>query len=341
MGKKKKKQRVHSENLVASAETSADTEIKTDNEVTELPQIDTKAYCIRSPKNFHLRDIACNDDGKLGAKKIGKAVLANNQAAMFGLQERLYAENKQSLLIIFQAMDAAGKDGAIKHVMSGLNPQGTHVTSFKAPSSEELDRDYLWRINRALPRRGEIGIFNRSHYEEVIITQLHNLLDGQQIPADLISKDVWLERYKQINNWEEYLTKQGYVILKFFLHLSKEEQRERLLARIIETDKNWKFSAGDIAEREHWDEYQELYEEMIQNTSTPHAPWYVVPADKKWFSRALASQVVADTLAKMNPVIPELDPEAREALDHWREVLEQQDPEKASEPGTTEKALEE
>ncbi len=257
-------------------------------------------------------------------KKVGEAILENNKQRMFALQEKLYAENEQGVVIVFQAMDAAGKDGAIKHVMSGLNPQGTHVTAFKVPTSEEMDHDYLWRINKALPRRGDIGIFNRSHYEEVVVTQLHNLLENSQLPQRVIGKDVWEQRYEQINNWEKYLTQQGYVIVKFFLHISKEEQRERLLDRVKEKEKNWKFSSGDIAEREHWDEYQKLYEEMIQKTSTPHAPWYVIPSDKKWFSRALVSQVVADVLEKMDPQVPELTPEEAAKLDHWREVLESQ-----------------
>lgn len=286
----------------------------------------TKPYRV-ADELFHLSDVDPHDDGGL-AKAEGQALLKENQARMFALQEKLYAENKQGLIIVFQAMDAAGKDGAIKHVMRGLNPQGTHVTSFKQPSSEELDHDYLWRINRALPRRGEIGIFNRSHYEEVIVTQLHNLVDQEQLPETIVNKDIWKNRYDQIKNWESYLTAQGYYIVKFFLHLSKEEQRRRLLDRILEKDKNWKFSSGDIAEREHWDAYQALYEKAIRKTATKDAPWYVIPADRKWFARAAVSEVVLETLEAMNPQIPALPEKEAKDLAHWKEVLEAQAPEK-------------
>lgn len=291
-------------------------------EEIKLPKLDTKPYRVADNDKFELKSIDCRDKANLKDKKTGAALLEHNKEIMFAQQTKLYAENKQSLLIIFQAMDAAGKDGAIKHVMSGLNPQGTHVTAFKVPNAEEQDHDYMWRINRALPRRGEIGIFNRSHYEEVVVTQLHDLLKTQQIPQKLIGDGVWEERYEQIKNWEEYLSRQGYVILKFFLHLSRDEQRERLLSRIDEEEKNWKFSASDIAEREHWDEYQRLYQKMIRRTATETAPWYVIPADRKWFSRALVSQVIADTLVRMDPKIPELSPDAKAQLDHWRDVLE-------------------
>lgn len=291
---------------------------------SELPKLKTEPYRIDKAKNFRLRDFRCDDSANLEHEKVGKAILKNNKKRMFKLQERLYAEDKQSLLIIFQAMDAAGKDGAIKHVMRGLNPQGVQVTPFKVPSPEELDRDYLWRIVKALPRRGNVGIFNRSHYEEVVITQVHNLLEKSQIPEWLLGEEVWQQRYEQINNWEKYLTQQGYVVLKFFLHISKEEQRIRLLDRILEKDKNWKFSSSDIEEREHWDDYQRLYEEMIQNTSTKHAPWYVVPADKKWFSRTLISQVVSDTLEEMDPQIPALTKKECDQLAHWKQILEDQ-----------------
>lgn len=290
----------------------------------KLPQLDTAPYKVADDKKFELKSIDCRDKANLD-KKSGALLLEHNKEIMICEQEKLYAENEQALLIIFQAMDAAGKDGAIKHVMSGLNPQGTHVTAFKVPNAEEQDHDYMWRINKALPRRGEIGIFNRSHYEEVVVTQLHDLLKNQQIPKDLIGKDVWDERYEQINDWEDYLTKQGYTILKFFLHLSKEEQRERLLARIEEKEKNWKFSAGDIAEREHWDRYQELYQKMIRRTASKQAPWYVIPADRKWFSRALISQIIADTLLKMNPQVPKLSAEQEASLQKWRDILEKAD----------------
>lgn len=288
----------------------------------EHKNLDTKRYCI-TDKEVSLKKIDTDDKQGLD-KETGKRLLAENQKDMFVLQEKLYAENKQSLIIVLQAMDAAGKDGCIKHVMRGLNPQGTHVVSFKQPSSEELDRDYLWRVNRALPRRGEIGIFNRSHYEEVVVTQLHNLVKDQQLPNEVLDKHIWKERYEQINNWEKYLRQQGFRMVKFFLHISKEEQRERLLARIEEKDKNWKFSAGDIAEREHWDDYQALYEEAIRKTSHDYSPWYVVPADHKWFSRLIVSQVVRDTLEDMDPQIPKLSKEEEKDLGKWRNILEAQ-----------------
>lgn len=290
--------------------------------MTEHKNLDTKRYCI-TDKKVSLKKIDTGDKQGLD-KETGKRLLAENQKDMFVLQEKLYAENKQSLIIVLQAMDAAGKDGCIKHVMRGLNPQGTHVVSFKQPSSEELDRDYLWRVNRALPRRGEIGIFNRSHYEEVVVTQLHNLVKDQQLPDEVLDKHIWKERYEQINNWEKYLRQQGFRMVKFFLHISKEEQRDRLLARIEEKDKNWKFSAGDIAEREHWDDYQALYEEAIRKTSHDYSPWYVVPADHKWFSRLIVSQVVRDTLEDMDPQIPKLSKEEEKDLGKWRNMLEAQ-----------------
>lgn len=290
--------------------------------MTKHKNLDTKRYCI-TDKEASLKKFDTDDKQGLD-KETGKRLLAENQKDMFVLQEKLYAENKQSLIIVLQAMDAAGKDGCIKHVMRGLNPQGTHVVSFKQPSSEELDRDYLWRINRALPRRGEIGIFNRSHYEEVVVTQLHNLVKDQQLPNEVLNKSIWKERYEQINNWEKYLRQQGFRMVKFFLHISKEEQRKRLLARIDEKDKNWKFSASDIAEREHWDDYQALYEEAIRKTSHDYSPWYVVPADHKWFSRLIVSQVVCDTLEDMDPQIPKLSKEEEKDLGKWRNILEAQ-----------------
>ena len=290
--------------------------------MTKHKNLDTKRYCI-TDKEASLKKFDTDDKQGLD-KETGKRLLAENQKDMFVLQEKLYAENKQSLIIVLQAMDAAGKDGCIKHVMRGLNPQGTHVVSFKQPSSEELDRDYLWRINRALPRRGEIGIFNRSHYEEVVVTQLHNLVKDQQLPNEVLNKSIWKERYEQINNWEKYLRQQGFRMVKFFLHISKEEQRKRLLARIDEKDKNWKFSASDIAEREHWDDYQALYEEAIRKTSHDYSPWYVVPADHKWFSRLIVSQVVRDTLEDMDPQIPKLSKEEEKDLGKWRNILEAQ-----------------
>lgn len=279
-------------------------------------------FRVTAGDKFKLSNHKTDDSDGMKKEDVTKEVLEENIEKMFVLQEKLYAENKQGLLIVIQAMDAAGKDGIIKHVFTGLNPQGTQVTSFKQPSSEELDHDYLWRINKALPRRGEIGIFNRSHYEEVIVTRVHDLVTKQQLPDDLITKRIWDQRYKQINNFEEHLFENGFMTIKFFLHLSNEEQRGRLLDRINEPDKNWKFSASDIEERKYWDQYQKAYQQMIENTSTKHAPWFIVPADRKWFSRYLVSEAIVDVLEKMDPKYPTLSAEATANLNECRVLLE-------------------
>lgn len=279
-------------------------------------------YRVTSGDGFKLSQLKADDAGGFEKADITKEVMAKNIEKMFELQEKLYAENEQGLLIVFQAMDAAGKDGVIKHVFTGLNPQGTHVSAFKQPSSEELDHDYLWRIGRALPRRGEIGIFNRSHYEEVIVARVHDLVKNQQLPDGVLTKDIWDKRYKQIRNFEQYLAENGFKTIKFFLNVSKDEQRDRLLDRINEPDKNWKFSAGDIEERKYWDEYQKAYQHMIENTSTEASPWYVVPADRKWFSRYLVSEAIVDALEKMNPQFPEASAETLAKLDECRALLE-------------------
>jgi PPK2 family polyphosphate:nucleotide phosphotransferase len=240
------------------------------------------------------------------------------------LQQTLYAQDRWGLLLIFQGMDAAGKDGVIKHVMSGVNPQGCDVWSFKQPSAEELDHDYLWRCHKVVPERGKIGIFNRSYYEEVLILRVHKkILQGERIPEELVTKDVWEERYEDINNFERYLTRNGIVVLKFFLHISKGEQKNRFLARLDDPKKNWKFSAADIAERSYWKDYQNAYEEMIQGTATKYAPWYIIPADNKWFSRAAVASAVVTALHDMKLAIPEIDKEKRNELGKIRVALEQ------------------
>lgn len=245
------------------------------------------------------------------------------------LQYRLYAENKQSLLIVLQAADAAGKDGAIRHVMSGINPQGTQVFSFKQPSQEELDHDFLWRCSKALPERGRIGIFNRSHYEEVLVVKVHpEYILNQNLPGinsvEDVTPEFWHSRYKQINNFEKHLSENGTTVVKFFLHLSKQEQKERFLARIDDEDKNWKFSKADMSERGYWDEYIKAYEDMLSNTSTDWAPWYVIPADRKWFSRTAIGDIVVRTLEKMNPQIPEVSDEDKAHLQEIKEKLEKE-----------------
>ena len=255
-------------------------------------------------------------------KEDGEDLLQRGVALMSEYQERLAAQDTYAVLLCLQALDAAGKDGAIRHVMSGVNPQGVHVTSFKAPSSEELDHDYLWRCARALPARGDIGIFNRSYYEEVLVVRVHpEILERQHLPEAARGKDVWKRRYREINDWERYLVDNGIVVVKVFLNLSKDEQRKRFMARIDEADKNWKFSAADARERQHWDAYQEAYSEMLSHTSTEYAPWYVVPADRKWFARICVSAIMAHTLMGIDPTYPSLDDAARAELAAAREQL--------------------
>lgn len=238
------------------------------------------------------------------------------------LQERLFAEKRWAVLIVLQAIDTAGKDGTIEHVMSGVNPQGCEVTSFKAPGSLELRHDFLWRTTCALPERGEIGIFNRSYYEEVLVVRVHEeLLAKQGLPPDLIGKDIWRKRFESIRDFEKHLARNGTVILKFFLNLSKDEQRRRFLARIDEPDKNWKFEPGDLAERKHWDEYQRCYEDAIASTATGHAPWHVVPADNKWFTRLVVASTIVDRLERLDPQFPAVSDEARKAMAKARKEL--------------------
>ena len=264
-------------------------------------------FRISKGKDFRLKDINPNDTLWLKDKDKPKAkeALAKGVGALAGYQEMLYADDKRSLLLIFQAMDAAGKDGAIKHVLSGVNPQGCDVHSFKAPTSEDLDHDYLWRSMKVLPNRGHIGIFNRSYYEELLVVRVHpELLQKQKLPRELVTKNIWQERFEDIRNFEQYLTRNGVVVLKIFLHLSKKEQKRRFMERLDNPDKNWKFSPSDMAEREYWDQYMEAYEDMIRNTATPNAPWYVVPADNKWFSRVVVAAAIIQALADLDLRFP-------------------------------------
>lgn len=249
--------------------------------------------------------------------------VAGNIERLAEYQEKLYAQDTYALLVIFQAMDAAGKDGAIKHVMSGVNPQGCHVTSFKAPSAEELDHDYLWRAAKALPARGMIGIFNRSYYEETLVVRVHpELLEKQKLPNSKVSDKFWRRRFREINNFERYLTRNGIVVLKFFLNLSKEEQRKRFLSRIEEPEKNWKFSVADFQERGHWDEYRHAFEEALNHTSTRWAPWFVVPADNKWFARLTISATICAVLDSLKLKYPTVSGERLEELQRIRQTLE-------------------
>ncbi len=238
------------------------------------------------------------------------------------LQERLYARKQWSVLIVLQAMDTAGKDGAIEHVMSGVNPQGCTVHSFKQPSADELAHDFLWRAGCRLPARGHIGVFNRSYYEETLVVRVHeNLLRAEGLPQQLVDKDIWKKRFKSIREFEKHLTRNGVVILKFFLNVSKDEQRRRLLARIDEPDKNWKFSAADMAERRYWDDYQDAYQQMIAHTATRKAPWCVAPADNKWFTRIVVAATIIDALGKLDLDFPEVDDAARQAMAEARAQL--------------------
>jgi PPK2 family polyphosphate:nucleotide phosphotransferase len=260
-------------------------------------------------KDFRLKDVDPGDTLDFTEKDKSKAEEwhATGIKAMAELQDKLYAQDKWALLFIFQAMDAAGKDGAIKHVMSGLNPQGCQVFSFKSPSAEDLDHDYLWRCLKVLPNRGHIGIFNRSYYEETLVVRVHpEFLANQRIPPTLVTKDIWQQRFEDISNVEQYLAHNGVVVRKFFLHVSKKEQKRRFLERIENPDKNWKFSASDTAEREHWSAYMEAYEDMIRHTASEEAPWYVVPADNKWFTRVVVAAAVIETLAELDLHYPEV-----------------------------------
>jgi PPK2 family polyphosphate:nucleotide phosphotransferase len=263
-------------------------------------------------------------------------VLTNGIELLAEYQERLYAQNTAGLLVVIQAMDAAGKDGTIRHVMSGVNPQGVQVSSFKVPSTEELDHDFLWRYAKRLPERGNIGIFNRSYYEETLVVRVHpSILDGQKIPEHLKGKDVWSRRFKDINNWEAYLVDQGFSIVKIFLNVSKEEQRERFLARIDEAEKNWKFSAADVKERGYWDAYQDAFSEVLSRTSTKAAPWHVIPADKKWFARVAAGAVIVDALIRIDPQYPVVSDEDKAALQAARVDLVAEGGEPATGDATT------
>jgi PPK2 family polyphosphate:nucleotide phosphotransferase len=284
-----------------------------------------KPYRVEDGKKFRLKDFDPADTGRLHSKH-AEELLERGIAEMSELQDKLYAQDRWGVLLIFQAMDAAGKDGAIKHVMSGVNPQGCDVYSFKVPSQEELDHDYLWRNMRRLPERGHIGIFNRSYYEELLIVRVHpEVFKQERIPASLVTKDIWKQRFEDINAFELYLSRNGIVVRKFFLNLSKKEQKKRFLARLDQPGKNWKFSASDIAERAYWDDYMKAYEEMIVHTASEHSPWYVVPADNKWFSRVVVAAAIVGTLDELDLAYPKVDAEKRKDLRAARKQLEDKD----------------
>ena len=274
-------------------------------------------YLVADGSRFRLKEVDPGDTGDLGkdGKEEAQAALAEGVEALATLQDLLYAQDRWAVLLVCQAMDAAGKDGAIKHVMSGVNPQGCQVASFKVPSAEELDHDYLWRCQRHLPERGRIGIFNRSYYEEVLVVRVHpEFLGKQRLPEKLMGGDLWKRRHRDIRAFERYLADNGVCIRKFFLHVSKGEQKRRFLERIREPEKNWKFSAGDVAERAHWKAYMAAYEDAIRETATPEAPWSVVPADNKWFTRLVVAATVVDALGGLDLAYPTLDPTQKAAL---------------------------
>jgi PPK2 family polyphosphate:nucleotide phosphotransferase len=283
----------------------------------------SKPYRIVDDKDFRLKDFDPSDTGDIHSKEQADELLQKGIAAMTELQDKLYAQDRWGVLLMFQAMDAAGKDGVIKHVMSGVNPQGCQVHSFKTPSAEELNHDYLWRAMQRVPGRGEIGIFNRSYYEEVLVVRVHpEVLKAEKIPSSLVGKNLWKERFADINAYESYLWRNGIVVRKFFLNLSKKEQKKRFLARLDAPDKNWKFSAADIHEREFWDDYMKAYEEMIAHTATKHAPWYVIPADNKWLTHAAVAAAIVDTLNDLDLAYPEVAPTERRRLQVARKILE-------------------
>jgi len=283
----------------------------------------TKRYRVDDPDSFRLKDWDPGDTNHLDIEKDeAKKLLAEGVKRLSELQERLYAQDRWAVLLIFQAMDAAGKDSAIEHVMKGINPQGCEVHSFKQPSSEELDHDFMWRSARRLPERGRIGIFNRSYYEEVLVVRVHpEILAKERMPEKLVTKDIWKDRFKDIRAFERYLARNGTLILKFFLNVSKQEQKRRFLERIDEPSKNWKFSMGDVGERKFWDKYMDAYEDMIRHTSRPEAPWHVVPADNKWFTRLVVAAEVVDALDRLGLKYPKLSGAARGDLDKARQIL--------------------
>jgi PPK2 family polyphosphate:nucleotide phosphotransferase len=293
-------------------------------EVAKKAESLAERYRVTKGKDFRLKNVDPGDTADLKSedKPRAREALAAGIDALCELQDKLYAQDHWSVLLIFQALDAAGKDSAIKHVMSGVNPQGCHVVSFKAPSAEELDHDYLWRCMKQLPERGRIGVFNRSYYEETLVVRVHpEFLAAQKLPRKLVSKDIWDNRFRDIRNFERYLTNNGTAVCKFFLHVSKAEQKKRFLERIDDPAKNWKFSANDVKESGYWNEYMKAYEQTIRNTATKYAPWYVIPADNKWFTRLVVASAVISTLASLQLSYPKLSADKLKELEVARQAL--------------------
>ena len=279
-------------------------------------------YRIANGKGFRLKDIDPDAGASSGLKEQAEEQAARSTRKLSDLQEKLYAQGTWALLVIFQAMDAAGKDGTIKHVLSGVNPEGCEVTSFKQPSVEELNHDFLWRAAKRVPERGRIGIFNRSYYEEVLIVRVHpEILGGQKLPPQLVGKGIWDERFQDIRGFERHLARSGVAILKFFLHISKDEQKRRFMERLDRPEKNWKFSPADVAERQRWKEYMKAYEEMIQSTASAEAPWHVVPANQKWYTRLVVSSAIVEKLQSLDLAFPVVGKEKKRQLDEARKLL--------------------
>lgn len=292
-----------------------------------MPRLQTRrlarAYTVTDGRRFRLSDVHPDDtDAFSGGKSEAEALLQESRERLRAMQERLYAQDRWGVLLIFQAMDAAGKDGAIEHVMSGVNPQGCQVYAFKQPSPEELDHDFMWRNFTRLPERGRIGIFNRSYYEEVLVVRVHpGILAAEKLPASLVTKRIWRDRFDDIAAFERYLARNGFVIRKFFLHISREEQVERMAARLEDPEKNWKFSLGDLKEADHWDEYMRAYQEMIRATAAPHAPWVVVPSNRKWFARLVVASAIVDALDDLDLSFPPVGAAKRRELEEGRRLL--------------------
>jgi len=283
-----------------------------------------RRYRITDGSGFSLKDFDPEDTWKLKSKEGAQKWLDKSIQRLSEMQDKLYAQDNWSLLLIFQAMDAAGKDSTIKHVMSGVNPQGCDVTSFKSPSSEELDHDFLWRCTKRLPERGKIGIFNRSYYEEALVVRVHReMLDKEKLPRPLVTGKIWAERFEDIGAFERYLSRNGTVVRKFFLHVSRKEQKKRFLERLEQPEKNWKFSAADVNERQYWPQYQKAYADLIRRTAAPHAPWYVVPADHKWFTRLVVATVIVETLESLKLDYPKVQEPMRRELAIARATLQQ------------------
>lgn len=298
-------------------------------------KVDVTRYMVKEGEKVNLKKYSTKCDVSIDKSQVKNLYFPQVIEKLKDLQEKLYAQHTYGLVVVLQAMDAAGKDGTINHVFASLNPGGVKVVSFKQPTTEEKDHDYMWRINKALPERGDIGIFNRSQYEDVIVTRIHDLVHQGQLPQNLVNKNIWEERYEQINNWEKYLRQNGFMMIKIFLHVSKEEQQKRLIDRIVNQQKNWKFSMSDINERQYWDRYQELYEEMISKTSKDISPWFIIPADQKWYIRYIVALITLQALKKIDPQFPKLDPEVQKQLETFKKLIAQVDVKELAEIQTT------